>query len=50
MIRIGYSSSSLSLRAMAARTVKLGSYSDEHVVETVAENLTALETYLRSSS
>lgn len=47
MIRIGYPCSNLSLRATAARTFKLSSYSEERVLETVAENLTALETYLR---
>lgn len=47
MIRIGYPCSNLTLRATAARTFRLASYSDERLIETVDENLTALESYLR---
>ncbi len=46
MIRIGYPCSNLSLRSTAARTFKLSSYSDARLIETVEENLTALESYL----
>lgn len=46
MIRIGYACSNLSLRPTAARTFKLSSYSDARLIETVEENLTALESYL----
>lgn len=46
MIRIGYPCSNLTLRATAARTFRLASYSDERLIATVEENLAALEDYL----